>query len=159
MRYAKNTESAQDILQDGYMRIFNGLASYTGSGSFTGWLKRVMVTTAINHYKADRHERAAMRLDDVDPDGSHLQGIDQDQVFSRLSMNELLRIVQDLPPAYRTVFNLRVMDGWTHAEIATELGITVGTSKSNVSRARAILINSLKALDPSLFAQRTDRGH
>jgi len=159
LRYAKDTEVAKDILQDGFVRIYGGLASYTGSGSLIGWMKRVMVHTAINHYKANHHARSNMRMDDVDPDGSRLPGIDHDEVFARMSMNELLHVVQGLPPAYRTVFNLRVMEGWSHEGIARELGISVGTSKSNLNRARVSLMRTLNERDPSLFTKRTDHGN
>lgn len=158
MRYAKNTQTAEDILQDGYMRIFSGLASFRGQGSFQGWLKRVMVTTAINHYKAGRREFLGTGLDEMDrhemiPDTSNDEGL------SRLAMGELLQLVQGLPPAYRMVFNLRVMDGWSHDEIAKELGISTGTSKSNLNRARAILINALAARERPRSSEPTGHGN
>ena len=158
LRYAKDTDAAKDILQDGFVRIFGGLGSYTGTGSFLGWMKRVMVHTAINQYKATHHDRSNVRIEEAGVEGSVLHDIANEDVFARMGLNELLGLVQDLSPTYRTVFNLRVMEGWTHEEIAKELGIGVGTSKSNLNRARASLMRTLMERDPSLFAQRTDHG-
>lgn len=156
MRYAKDHDEAKDIMQDGFTRIFSNLRSYLGKGAFIGWLKRVMVNAAINHYHASANERSNFHIDDRASNGTLDMRSTEDDVFSRFTMNDLLELVQKLTPAYRTVFNLRVMEGWTHEEIARELRISVSTSKSNLNRARMKLMEQLVRRDPSA-ARRTER--
>ncbi len=155
LRYAIDMEEAKDILQDSFTRAFSGLHGYAGKGAFIGWLKRVTLNTAINHYHANAEQRSTVRIGDlaqhspvtIDPNG--------DLAMARLGADELLGLVQTLPPAYRMVFNLRVMDEWTHEEIARELGISIGTSKSNLSRARAKLMEQLIARGVEYRTQHT----
>lgn len=151
MRYARGTEEAKDILQDSFARAFSRLHSYTGKGSFIGWLKRVTLNTAINHYHATADQRTNVRIDDLAPHSNATADPQGEQVFSRLGADELLELVRGLPPAYRMVFNLRVVEEWSHEEIARELGISIGASKSNLSRARGKLIEQLTArgMDPA----------
>ncbi|MBL7952370.1 MAG: RNA polymerase sigma factor [Flavobacteriales bacterium] len=159
MRYARSNDEAKDMMQDGFARIFAKLGTYSGKGHFIGWMKRVILNTAINHYRAAAEDRLNVRLDDI----THGPALEADGsgelVTSALGVNELLSLVQELPPAYRMVFNLRVMEGWTHEEIAAELGISVGTSKSNLARARAKLMEQVVERDPSLAAKRKRNAH
>jgi len=156
MRYARRTEEAQDILQDSFTRVFTKLHSYTGKGPFIGWLKRVTLNTAINHYHATSDERTNVRIDDLAPHAAATADPHGEQALASLGAEELLALVRGLPPAYRMVFNLRVMEGWNHEEIARELGISVGASKSNLSRARAKLMEQVIGRGTPLTAKRME---
>ena len=156
MRYARRTEEAQDILQDSFTRVFTKLHSYTGKGPFIGWLKRVTLNTAINHYHATSDERTNVRIDDLAPHAAATADPHGEQALASLGAEELLALVRGLPPAYRMVFNLRVMEGWNHKEIARELGISVGASKSNLSRARAKLMEQVIGRGTPLTAKRME---
>jgi len=156
MRYARRTEEAKDILQDSYTRAFSKLHSYTGKGPFIGWLKRVTLNTAINHYHANADERSNVRIDDLAPHSPEMTDQHGDQALARLGAEELLALVRGLPPAYRMVFNLRVVEGWSHEEIARELGISIGASKSNLSRARGKLMEQVMAREAPITATRME---
>lgn len=139
LRYASDADDAKDILQEGFMRIFARLGSFTGSGHFIGWLKRVMVNTAINHYHTRSKDRSNARYDQK-PD--YYSGLGEEAVddhFGDIGVDDILALVQRLTPGYRMVFNLFIMEGWSHEQIGNELGISTGTSKSNLNRARAQL--------------------
>lgn len=154
MRYAKDGDEAKDILQEGFVRIFSNLVAFSGRGAFIGWLKRVMINTAINHYHAQLRDRSVLRIEHLDQEDGQFGSLAHEDVFSKFSVSELLELVQGLSPIYRMVFNLRVIEGWSHEEIAKEMGISVTTSKSNLHRARANLMNRLVKRDPSLLNKR-----
>ncbi len=154
MRYAKDGDEAKDILQEGFVQVFSNLAAFSGKGAFLGWLKRVMINTAINHYRAQIRDRSILRIEHLDQEDVQFGSLAHEDVFSKFSVNELLELVRGLSPIYRMVFNLRVIEGWSHEEIAKELGISVATSKSNLHRARANLMNRLVRRDPCLINQR-----
>jgi RNA polymerase sigma factor (sigma-70 family) len=145
LRYAANEEEAQDILQDGFVKIFTKMNSFKFEGSFEGWMKRVMVHTAIEVY------RKKMDTSDVkDIESSHLFSIPDEKT---LEVEELLKIIQDLPNGYRMVFNLYAIEGYSHAEIAKKLNISEGTSKSQLARARAYLQKKILQNErPRLFS-------
>lgn len=130
LRYTKDKEEAKEILNDGFLKIFTKLESYDPERSFATWLGRVMINTALDRY---RKEAKQQQMDDLEV--AEQVAIDE-TVISQLAHEELIRIIQLLPSAYRIVFNLFVIDGFTHEEIAEQLGIGVGTSKSNLFRAR-----------------------
>jgi RNA polymerase sigma-70 factor (ECF subfamily) len=140
LRYTRTRDEAMEAVNDGFMKIFRDIARFDPSkhelsGSFRGWLKRIMIHTAIDHYRATEKHQHQQDLADVanyHPDES-LTALDS------MAYDELLRLIQRLSPAYRTVFNLYVIDGFTHEEISKQLGISVGASKSNLSKARAHL--------------------
>lgn len=157
MRYGRDLEEAKDILQDSFSRAFSRLHSFTGKGSFIGWLKRVTLNTAINHYHANAEQRSTLRIEDLAPNAPATIDPNGEQAMARLGADELLELVRALPPAYRMVFNLRVMEEWTHEEIASELGISIGASKSNLSRARAKLMEQLISRGMHLRGQTTTR--
>ena len=145
MRYSKNKEEAEDILQDGFVQVFKSLHSFKFAGSFEGWIRKIMVYSAIASY------RATSKMQIVINNVENLSGIevmDNEDIISLLGGKELLRIVQALPPMYRMVFNLYVFEGLKHREIAKQLGVSEGTSKSNFHDAKIILqkavINSMK---------------
>lgn len=140
LRYATDREEARDWLQDGFVKIFDDLHQYQPTGPLGGWMRRVMVNTALMHLRRRRlffqdMEAAAL---------SNLADEPDEPIFDEDLAKTLLQMVQRLPDGYRTVFNLHVLDGYTHPEIAGLLGITEGASKSQLSRAKAQLRAMLK---------------
>lgn len=131
LKYSRNAIEAQDNLQDGFLLIFNKIQQYSFKGSFDGWLKRVMINHVLQQYRTQTF------LSLVKEDVAEEQEIEIDD--ENISLEFLLRIIQELPDRYRLVFNLYVNDDYSHAEIAEMLSINIGTSKSNLSRARMIL--------------------
>ena len=134
MRYTGNREEAEDILQEGFVLVFEKLPQFRMQGSFEGWIRRIMVHKAIEHYRKVAHIYPVMNIED-----NESIMISGDDVASNLDSKELLNMVQDLPPMYKMVFNLFVFEDMTHKEIAEKLGVSEGTSKSNLSDARAVL--------------------
>lgn len=134
LRYAKNEMSAEDIMQEGFIRIYRYLSHYKGKGSFEGWMRRTMVNTAINYYKKNLRTGQESQFDEA----FGISSTSADAI-SQLSTQELLNLVSNMPDGYRTVFNMYVVDGFSHKEIAKELGISENTSKSQLSRARSFL--------------------
>jgi len=135
LQYSGNDEEARDILQEGFIKIFENLSHYKHEGSFEGWMRRITVNTALEKYRT-RH--SLYRVDDIDmipePDAEP-----DNQDYAGLEANDLLDIIRELPPKYRMVFNLYAIEGYSHKEISKMVNISEGTSKSNLSRARAIL--------------------
>ncbi len=138
MRYAKNREDAADILQDAFVKVFLNLKSFKGEGSFEGWIKRIMINTALKHYRKNLRFR-----DESDIEAAYDISFDN-QIISRIAAAELIGYVQLLPDGYRTIFNLYAIEGYQHNEISGMLGISEGTSKSQLSRARNFLIGIIK---------------
>jgi RNA polymerase sigma-70 factor (ECF subfamily) len=136
LRYSKNEEEAQDILQDSFIKIFTKLDTYQFTGSFEGWLKRIVTNTSIEYY------RKKISMEHLEEIGFNpYLAVDSDR---GLEVEELLKMIQELPEGYRMVFNMYAIDGYTHSEIATKLNISEGTSKSQLSRARAYLQRKFK---------------
>ena len=142
LRYADNTDDAMDILQEGFITVFQKIDGFEGRGSLEGWIRRIMVHQAIGHY------RKKSRYFVVDIEEAWNIGTDEN-VFERLGREELLHLIQELPPGYRTVFNLYAIEGYTHKEIGKMMNISAGTSKSQFSRARGILQNKITTYDNS----------
>ncbi len=134
LRYAKNREEAEDILQEGFIKVFENIASFKFSGPFEGWVRRIMVNCALERFRRKTPLHAVVNIEDE----KH-QGFEEENISAQLSEKELLHLVQQLPPAYKMVFNLYVFEGMKHREIADILNISEGTSKSNLSDARIIL--------------------
>ncbi len=141
LRYADSYEEAQDIVQDGFVKVFSKINSFTGSGSLEGWIKRIMVNTALDHLRKIKNERFNLNVDDV----SFLLKEDQ-KIEGQLHEEDLMQLVKQLPTGYRTVFNLYAIEGYSHKEIAAELEISENTSKSQYSRARSLLQKRLEQL-------------
>jgi RNA polymerase sigma factor (sigma-70 family) len=136
LRYSKSKEEAQEILNDGFVKIFANLEKYDLSLSFNAWVRRIMVNAAIDYYRRNhKHHYALEIVNDAHPDESP-------DILQQLSVEEIMAMVQKLSPAYRIVFNLYAVEGFKHHEIAEELNITVGASKSNLAKAR----NKLRAM-------------
>jgi len=131
LKYSKNYAESEDNLQDAFLTIFSKIKQYDGKGSFEGWMKRVVINTALQRY------RKASVLDVIKDDDFVEEIVDLE--VDHVSLEFLLEIIQELPDKYRLVFNLYVLDGFSHKEIAGMLNVSVGTSKSNLSRARNIL--------------------
>ena len=152
LRYARDRDQALEAANDGFVKVFRDLHRFDAAhhpadlpGSFRGWLKRIMVHTAIDHYRANERHQHQQEFNDATlnrADGGATP-------LDALSYDELLALVQRLPPAYRAVFNLAAIDGFGHEEIAEQLGISVGASKSNLFKARAHLRTMLAQSIPS----------
>ncbi|MBX3257952.1 MAG: sigma-70 family RNA polymerase sigma factor [Chitinophagaceae bacterium] len=138
LRYAGKNEDAQDILQDGFVKVFRNLHMYRGEGSFEGWIRRIFVNTAIEHY------RRQVNVHTLTEGHENLLEAKDSSAMDNLSMKDLMAIIQELSPGYRTVFNLYVIEGYTHKEISEMIGISEGTSKSQLARAKGILQNIIK---------------
>jgi len=136
-RYVNNQDDALEILNDGFLKIFKEIHHYKPAykdviSSFKGWLRKIMVYTAIDHFRKYQKHQLVASLDDV---VYHVPSVSDDAI-NKLSYDEIIRAVQDISPGYRAVFNLFVIEEFSHEEIAGHLGISVGTSKSNLSKAR-----------------------
>ncbi len=134
LRYSKTREEAEEILQEGFIRVFEFIHQYNFAGSFEGWVRRIMVNCALQKYRSKKQMHAVVNID-----SSAVEPMSNEEILSRIGTKELLQMVQQLSPAYRMVFNLYVFEGMKHREIAEHLGISEGTSKSNLSDARAFL--------------------
>jgi RNA polymerase sigma-70 factor (ECF subfamily) len=142
--YTHNKEEAEEILQDGFIRVFNYIHRFRGSGSFEGWMRRIMVNAALLKYRnRSSHIKPVIEFNPDLHDAA-----EKISVIEQLEAKELVRLVQCLTPAYRMVFNLFVLEGMKHREIAELLGISEGTSKSNLAAARVILQKALAAKNP-----------
>jgi RNA polymerase sigma-70 factor (ECF subfamily) len=133
LRYAANAEEAEDILQEGFIKIFKKLDSFRSEGSFEGWIRRIFVNTAIEHFRRKKYLQPVTEKEETSIEGKYVTVLDS------LAERDMLGLVQQLSPGYRTVFNMYVVEGYTHKEIADMLGISEGTSKSQLSRAKTIL--------------------
>lgn len=138
LRYAGNAEEAEDILQEGFIKIFKKLDSFRSEGSFEGWIRRIFVNTAIEHFRRKRYLQTVSEKEENTIEGKDIS------VLDKLAAKDILALIKELSPGYRTVFNLYVVEGYTHKEIADMLGISEGTSKSQLSRAKVILQGLVK---------------
>jgi len=139
MRYAKDQEEAKDMLNEGFMKVFKNIQKYKATHSLESWIRRIMINNAIDHYRKYKKHRNQIDITEV------YDYSNDETISSQLSVEEIMKLVQKLSPAYKTVFNLYVVDGYNHREIAEKLGISEGTSKSNLSKARAKLQHMLKS--------------
>jgi len=147
MRYADDDDEAKDILQNGFIKVFKSVENYKGDGSFEGWVKRIVINTAIDNYRRKKVKPVVVDSELTDRLGSNMEEeVEDDSIYQQIPIKAVLDAVQDLSPAYRTVFNLYVLEGYNHNEIAEMLTISVGTSKSNLSKARLNLRKMLKPL-------------
>lgn len=141
LRYANDRETARDLLQDGFVKVFTNIDSYSGMGSFEGWMRRIFVNCALESLRKSDVLREASDLDNswdlVEPDAS---------VIEHLSAQELMSLIQELPPGFKAVFNLFAIEGYSHKEIGDMLQITESTSRSQYTRARQLLQKTIKSL-------------
>ncbi len=138
LKYSRNAMDAQDNLQDAFLTIFKSIKQYQYKGSFEGWIKRITINVVLQTYRKERY------FEIINDDFLEEPEIEIEE--NTLSLDFLLQIIQELPDRYRMVFNLYVLDGYSHQEIAEMLDITVGTSKSNLARARMILKTKIENL-------------
>lgn len=137
LRYSKDREEAVEIVNDGFVKMFTNLDRYRDNTSFKAWLRRILINAAIDYYRRnEKHYRY------VDISYAKYEYVTEDSL-SKISEKEIIDLIQDLPPSYRMVFNLFVIEGFNHREIAKKLEISVGTSKSNLSIARSKLKRQL----------------
>ena len=136
LKYSRNYEEAQDNLQDGFMIIYEKIGQFSFSGSFEGWAKRVMINNALQYYRKENFLRL-VNEEIAEEETSEIED-------TNVSLDYLLEIIQQLPDRYRLVFNLYVIDNYAHKEISEMLNISIGTSKSNLCRARAILKDKIE---------------
>lgn len=141
MRYANSTDEAEDMLIEGFYKVLSNLEKYDNTGSFESWMKRVMVHAAIDHRRKYDPPVLSVDIDDV-LDASAL-GYDVNTAMTKMNTDDLVSMIQQLPPMSRMVFNLFVFDGFTHAEISQQLSITEGTSAWHVNNARTRLKNEI----------------
>ncbi len=134
LRYLKDREHAEDVMIEGFMKIFDKLPQFEGKGSFEGWMKRIMVTQALMKLRSNKHLMMEVNVehDRSFPDHHHYE-------TNHMEAEELMDLVKSLPVGYRTVFNLYAIEGYSHKEIGDLLGITESTSKSQLNRARKVL--------------------
>jgi len=130
-RYVRSIAEAEDILQDAFVKVFTRLGDFRAEGSLEGWIRRIVVTTAINHWQSGQHRRQQAQLDDVPDPIAH----DSD-ALDRLGVTEVLALIEQLPEGCRMVLMLYAIDGYTHGEIAEMLNIQESTSKAQLSKAR-----------------------
>ncbi len=129
-RYARTDLEAEDILQEGFIKVFDNISKFRGNGSFEGWIRRIMVNTALKMYRKSSFKNETIGIaEDYDmPEDA--------TVLEKISQGELMKMVQGLPEGYRIVFNLYAIEGFSHAEIAETLGVNEGTSRSQLAKAR-----------------------
>ncbi len=139
MRYSKNLEEAEEILQDGFIRVFKFIGQFKNEGSFEGWIRKIMVNCALQKLRSQINLRMVVSLNAELHDDSY-----DANIVEKISGKEMLALVQSLSPAYRMVFNLYHFEGYKHREIAELLGVEEGTSKSNLAQAKRILQNAVK---------------
>ena len=141
-RYARDQREAEDMLQESFIRIFAYIGQYRFEGSFEGWIRRIVINAALNILQKHR-----IRFADADPSGERFAGmvVDADAI-TKISTDELLNLISHLPDGYRLIFNLHVIEGYDHNEIARLLNISPPTSRSQLSKARALLRTQIENL-------------
>jgi len=140
LRYSGNADDANDLLQEGFIKVFKNLLKFRGDGSFEGWMRRIFVNTSIEHF------RKKVKLYNVtEVQENTIEDTDLN-ILDTLAEKDLIILVNELSPGYKTVFNMHVIEGYSHKEIADILGITEGTSKSQLARAKGVLKKSLEKM-------------
>ena len=140
-RYTKSIEDAEDVLQDGFIKVYKNLHQFKFEGELGGWVRRIMVNTAINYLKKNSRYQTELVFTDA---GLHPITDNSPEIY--LNAKELAELIRQLPTGYQTIFNLHAVEGFSHVEIGKILGINEGTSRSQYSRARSLLINWISVL-------------
>lgn len=139
LRYMRDQEAAEDMFQEGFVKVFAKLEHYNGNGSFEGWLRRVIVNTCLDQIRKDTKFKSNVSMDSVQ---NYIQF--DGYIVEKMSAEDLLKLVDEMPDGYRVVFNMFAIEGFSHKEIAEHLGVSENTSKSQYSRARAYLRTKLE---------------
>lgn len=147
MRYVVNRAEAEDILQEAFVKIFFNVKNFSGTGSFEGWMKRIVINTAITHYHKNLKRRYHYDVSDM----YDLKSDEAEFGHAEFTQEELLNVISTLPDGYRMVFNLYAIEGYKHKEIAKMLDVDINTSKSQFSRARKLLQKKLEALKKTKY--------
>jgi RNA polymerase sigma factor (sigma-70 family) len=138
-RYTKSLKDAEDVLQEGFVKVFLNLKQYRNEGELGAWIRRIMVTTALNFLKRNRNYRDQMYFPT-----EYLHPVVAEDPSVILDAKNIAELIRQLPPGYQTIFNLHAIEGYSHVEIGAMLGITDGTSRSQYARSRALLISWLE---------------
>ncbi len=149
LRYSADKTEAEDNLHEGFVKVFTNIKKFRGEGSFEGWMRRIMVNVSLEKY---RKQRMVYPVEDMGAYDSEVYDMDESAV--KIPEKDLLALIQQLPPRYRMVFNMYVIEGYNHKEISEQMDISVGTSKSNLARARNILQNKVVELCSELKTTR-----
>jgi len=151
-RYTKSMSDAEDVLQEGFIKVFKNLHQYKFDGELAAWIRRIMVNTAINYLKQQSRYRVELNFAE-----SNLHPVSNDNPEITITVKEMAELIRQLPTGYQTIFNLHAVEGYTHVEIGKILGIHEGTSRSQYARARGLLLSWIKKNDvedkTTLYAQ------
>jgi RNA polymerase sigma-70 factor (ECF subfamily) len=140
-RYLRNNQEAEDVLQDGFVKVFQKIVDFKMEGSLEGWIRRIVVNTALDTIRKNKK-----LLDDVQVEEVQYKVSFTDHQFDGMDLAQLMKLINEMPDGYRIVFNMFAIEGYSHKEIADTLGVTENTSKSQYSRARAFLRTQLELL-------------
>ena len=144
-RYTRDQDEAQDILQDAFMKVFDNLQKYEITGSLEGWVRRIFVNTAIDHYRKQKNKFNIEEDQWIEDEDSFYNELEEnDSIYSKIKPQDILEAMEQLSPAYKMVFNLYAIENYTHQEVAEILDINVGTSKSNYAKAKGKIKNILE---------------
>jgi RNA polymerase sigma-70 factor (ECF subfamily) len=136
LRYSNSREDAEDVLQEGFIKVFRDLYQYKGNGSLEGWVRKVILNVALDHLKK---QKRTIQTNDLSDKEYRLRGEDLVFEFEEENASHLIKLMQKMPPGFRTVLNLYVLEGYTHPQISEVLGISIGTSKSQLNRAKKFM--------------------
>jgi RNA polymerase sigma-70 factor (ECF subfamily) len=139
LRYSENAEDANDVLQEGFIKVYKNLDKFRGDGSFEGWVRRIFINTSIEHYRKKVKLYNVSEVQENTVEDTDLSALDS------LAVKDIMNIINELSPGYKQIFNLHVVEGYSHKEIADMLGITEGTSKSQLARAKGVLKKIIEA--------------
>ena len=140
LRYTRHRLEAEDILQEGFIKIFNNISKFQGRGSLEGWIRRIMINTALSNYNKSSFQKEVIGIED------YQSGVEQPKAIQQLTTEEILKVISTLPDGYRIVFNLYVIEEYSHNEIAEMLDITPSTSRSQLVKARRMLQKKITLL-------------
>ena len=149
VRYVTDRDTAQDVLQDGFIKLFNKIDTYSGAGAFGGWARRIFVTTALEYLRRNDALKQSANIDDIE---NFIENYDETAI-QKMSADDIMDCIASLADGYRTIFNLYAIEGYNHAEIADMLGITEVTSRSQFMRARKILQQKILSLHGNEYAE------
>lgn len=137
LRYSGNADDANDLLQEGFIKVFKNLSKFRSEGSFEGWIRRIFVNTSIEYYRKKVKLYNVSEINENNVEDTDLT------ILDTLAAKDIIALINDLSPGYKTVFNMHIIEGYSHKEIAEILGISEGTSKSQLARAKGVLKKSL----------------